>query len=244
MGPGDPAVWRRTASALGEWQVGSEPVRLEVPLPQSLWARATPVIQNAGTLDPAGRLGAGPGHPGPGHRGVPGGRPGPVRPPGRGVRRVRRRPALQADSWRTWGCSTRTSSCTTRTWTYPGGCGGGGGRSCTCRARWSATSTPPAAWSGRRCLSINVERNRLLMLAKNAPARLALSEHAGTRPRRPPTGARLARCIARRSPDWTLVARRGGIQIRVLASLLGQLPRTLAKRRTSAAGTGSRPPRW
>jgi len=216
---------------LGEWQVGSELVRLEVPLPQTLLAGATRVIQNAGTLV----LGDGSGQ----DRGS----------------LVRGTEVFQEDDRGQYdrqeevfaGCGAALLFRRTAledvglfdedffmyyedmdlSWRLR-------------RRGWKIVYVPNAVVRHLHAASsvewsplfiYNVERNRLLMLAKNAPARLALSEHARYAASAAANSARLARCVALRSPDWKLVARRGWIQARVLASLLGQLPRTLGKRR-------------
>ena len=76
----------------------------------------------------------------------------------------------------------------------------------------------------------HVERNRLLMLAKNAPAALALREHLRYVGEVSLNLARCARSSLLRPSDRAVLAGRVAIQLRVIASLLCQLPRTLAKR--------------
>ncbi len=77
----------------------------------------------------------------------------------------------------------------------------------------------------------HVERNRLLMLGKNAPAGVAASEWLRYFGGVALDLGRFLRAFVRRSPDLAAVHGRAGIRLRVAASLLGLLPSTLAKRR-------------
>lgn len=79
--------------------------------------------------------------------------------------------------------------------------------------------------------TFHVERNRLLMLAKNAPLRLAAAEHLRYAGELVLNLGRCARSAALRCPDRLSVEGRTRIQLRVLAALIRQFPRTAAKRR-------------
>ena len=80
----------------------------------------------------------------------------------------------------------------------------------------------------------HVECSRLLMLGKNAPFGLAAQEHLRYLASAAMTFGRSARSIALRSPDRQLLGQRAWTQLRVMAFLVGQLPRTLAKRHNLA----------
>ncbi len=80
----------------------------------------------------------------------------------------------------------------------------------------------------------HVERNRLLMLSKNAPLNLAISEHARYFASVALNLGRYGRSLLLRAPDRAAVGARVRIQFRVVASLLGLLPGTVAKRRALA----------
>jgi len=80
----------------------------------------------------------------------------------------------------------------------------------------------------------HVERNRLLMLSKNAPLGLAVSEHARYFASVALNLGRYGRSLLFRAPDRSAAGARARIQLRVAASLLRLLPSTLAKRRALA----------
>ena len=80
----------------------------------------------------------------------------------------------------------------------------------------------------------HVERNSLLMLSKNAPLGLAVSEHARYFASVALNLVRYGRSLLFRSPDRSAASARVRIQLRVAASLLRLLPSTLAKRRALA----------
>ena len=73
----------------------------------------------------------------------------------------------------TSGCSTSGCSCTTRTPTCRGGAACAVGATCTSRVRSSVTATPRRRGVGSKVFRYHTERNRPLMLVKNAPADLA-----------------------------------------------------------------------
>ncbi len=77
----------------------------------------------------------------------------------------------------------------------------------------------------------HVERNRLLMLAKNAPLGLATTEHLRYAASAALNLGRFARSLALRSADREQLRRRLQIQLRVLLWLLSHTPSTAAKRR-------------
>ena len=119
-----------------------------------------------------------------GHRGRPARRAARERPPGaralRGVRRHRRSGDLPlGDARPRSAASTRRSSPSSRTWTWPGAPGPTAGAPCTRPARWSTTTTrppratappPSSTWSGR---------NRVRALAKNATGGMLLRNAVG-----------------------------------------------------------------
>lgn len=76
----------------------------------------------------------------------------------------------------------------------------------------------------------HVERSRLLMLAKNAPPNLAVKEHLRYAASALMNLGRYSHSLLLRSPNSATIGRRAWIQLRVLAFLARQLPRTLAKR--------------
>ncbi|MCL4532262.1 MAG: glycosyltransferase, partial [Actinobacteria bacterium] len=80
----------------------------------------------------------------------------------------------------------------------------------------------------------HVERNRLLMLSKNAPLKLAISEHARYLTSVALNLGRYGRSRIFSAPDRAAVGARVRIQLRVVASLLRLLPGTVAKRRALA----------
>ena len=95
--------------------------------------------------------------------------------PGRRVRLVRRQRAAAArPTWPTWACSTRGSSSTTRTPTCRGGAAAGAGATATCPAPWSATCTRRRPARARPPSSTTSSATGWLMLAKNAPAPMAV----------------------------------------------------------------------
>ncbi|MGE5619841.1 MAG: glycosyltransferase family 2 protein [Sphingomonadaceae bacterium] len=77
----------------------------------------------------------------------------------------------------------------------------------------------------------HVERNRLLMLAKNAPLGLAAAEHLRYAATATLNLGRYLRSTVRRAPDNKTLRLRVATQLRVLGWLTRQLPRTLSKRR-------------
>lgn len=216
--------------SLGSWELDSAPRRMEIPLPAQLIASANPVIQNAGTLilrDGSGR-----------DRGTV------VRGTevyqeddlgqydrreevfaGCGAALLLRRAMLEdvglfdedffmyyEDMDLSWRARRRA---------------------------WKVMYVPEAVvrhihaassveWSP--LFLYHVERNRLLMLARNAPARLALSEQLRYFVAVALNIARYGRSLARRSTDRRALESRVRIQLRVLISLAGLMPGTLAGR--------------
>ncbi|HEX2987198.1 MAG TPA: hypothetical protein VHS06_03400, partial [Chloroflexota bacterium] len=81
----------------------------------------------------------------------------------------------------------------------------------------------------------HVERNRLIMLAKNAPLRLALREHLRYATSLMLNLGRFGRAVLLRSPDLAVLTRRIQIQLRVAGWLISHLFGTIAKRRHLAA---------
>jgi O-antigen biosynthesis protein len=221
-------------TVLGSWELGAEPQEIDVPLPENLVRSATAVIQNVGTLilhDGSGR-----------DRGAS----------------VRGTEVFQEDDLGQYsqreevfaGCGAallfRTSMLEDvgifdddffmyyedmdLSWRMR-------------RRGWKVMYVPDAVvrhvhaassveWSP--LFLFHVERNRLLMLGKNAPIGLALSEHARYTASLVLNLGRFVRSVLLRSPDLAAVGARTRIQIRVMASLLRLLPSTMAKRRSLA----------
>jgi O-antigen biosynthesis protein len=81
----------------------------------------------------------------------------------------------------------------------------------------------------------HVERNRLIMLAKNAPLDLALGEHLRYATSLVLNLGRFSRAVVLRSPDLAALTSRIRIQLRVTGWLVAHLFETVAKRRRLAA---------
>ncbi|MHB1161762.1 MAG: glycosyltransferase family 2 protein [Chloroflexota bacterium] len=215
---------------LGSWEVGSQPQQIELSLPEELIETATPVIQNTGTLilrDGSGRdrgtivrgtnvyqeddLGQY------GHREEVFG--------GCGAALLLKRAMLEdvglfdedffmyyEDMDLSWRARRRG---------------------------WKILYVPEAVVRHVHCGSsgewsplflYHVERNRLLMLAKNAPLGLASSEQLRYAASALVNLGRYARSLALRSPDRAVVGRRLQIQLRVIGWLLSHTPSTVRKR--------------
>ena len=108
------------------------------------------------------------------------------------------------------------------------------------RRGWKIQYVPGAVVRHHHCGSsvewsplflFHVERNRLLMLAKNAPLGLVTREHLWYAGQAAVNLARYARALARRAPGRHAAGRRAGIQLRVIASLTRLLGGTVQKRR-------------
>jgi len=225
-----PVVLKAAGEPLGRWELDSAPRQIEIALPWSLLQQAGPVIQNAGTLilmDGSGR-----------DRGT----------------LVRGTDVYQEDDLKQYdrreevfaGCGA--AALFRKAMLEDVGLFDEDffmyyeDMDLSWRARrrgWRVLYVPEAVvrhvhaassveWS--TFFMYHVERNRLLMLAKNAPLELAGREHLRYAVEAVLNSGRYARSLARRSPDRHTLRTRIGIQLRVLASLAGQLPRTAAKR--------------
>jgi len=220
---------------LGEWSIGAAPVEVELPLPSSVLEGASPVVQNAGTLilsDGSGR-----------DRGTI----------VRGTEVYQEDDLGQYDQREEVFAGCGAAILLRRTMLEDVGLFDEDffmyyeDMDLSWRARrrgWKILYVPEAVVRHIHCGSsgewsplflYHVERNRLLMLAKNAPLALAAGEHARYALSAAANAARLARCLARGSPDTAAVAGRLRIQMRVLWWLLSHLPQTIAKRRQLAA---------
>ncbi len=216
---------------LGSWEVGASPQELEVHLPHNLIEAAIPVIQNAGTLilqDGSGR-----------DRGTV----------------VRGTEVYQEDDLGQYdrreevfaGCGAALLF--KRTMLEDVGLFDEDffmyyeDMDLSWRARrrgWKILYVPDAVVRHVHCGSsvewsplflYHVERNRLLMLAKNAPLRLAAGEQLRYAVSAALNLGRFARSLALRSTDQALLSNRLQIQVRVLRWLLSRLPATANKRR-------------
>ncbi len=221
---------------LGEWEAGPEPQEVVLVLPPSLVEGATPVIQNAGTLilaDGSGR-----------DRGT----------------RVRGTEVFQEDDRGQYdlleevfaGCGA--ALLLRRAMLEDVGLFDEDffmyyeDMDLCWRARrrgWKVVYAPGAVvrhlhagssveWSP--FFVYHVERSRLLMLGKNAPSEMAVREHLRYTAEAALNLGRVTRSLLLRSTDGPAVIGRLRIQLRVLAFLTGQLPRTLGKRRSLAHG--------
>ena len=216
---------------LGDWDVDAAPQQLEVALPQQVIDGATPVIQNAGTLllrDGSGR-----------DRGAV----------------VRGTEVYQEDDMGQYdrreevfaGCGA--ALLLKRTMLEDVGLFDEDffmyyeDMDLSWRARrrgWKIVYVPEAVvrhvhagssleWSP--FFVYHVERSRLLMLGKNAPLGLAGAEHLRYLASAILGLGRCARSVVLRSPDRAALGNRVRTQLLVLAFLVRQLPRTIAKRR-------------
>ena len=225
------ATIRFGETVLGTWDLSAEPREIDVPLPPELARSATPVIQNAGTLilrDGSGR-----------DRGA----------------LVRGTEVFQEDDEGQYdrreevfaGCGAALLLRKAMledvgifdddffmyyedmdlSWRMR-------------RRGWKVVYVPDAVvrhvhaassveWSP--LFLFHVERNRLLMLSKNAPLNLAISEHVRYLASVALNLGRYGRSLLLRAPDRAAVGARVRIQLRVVASLLRLLPGTMAKRR-------------
>lgn len=111
------------------------------------------------------------------------------------------------------------------------------------RRGWTVRYVPDAVVRHLHCGSsvewsplfyFHVERNRLLTLAKNAPAGLAVAEHVRYFGSVALNLARFARALVLRTPDLAALTSRVSVQMRVAGSLARLLPSTVAKRRALA----------
>jgi len=215
---------------LGRWEVGAGPTQIELPLPHLLLERANPVIQNAGTLilrDGSGR-----------DRGTV----------------VRGTEAFQEDDLGQYdrreevfaGCGA--ALLLKRAMLEDIGLFDEDffmyyeDMDLSWRARrrgWKILYVPEAVVRHVHCGSsvewspfflYHVERNRLLMLAKNAPLGLATVEHLRYGASAGANLGRFIRSLALRSGDRFALGRRLQIQFRVLCWLLSHTPETIAKR--------------
>jgi GT2 family glycosyltransferase len=233
---GDPVSVRIRSggTVLGVWELGTEPREIEVLLPTEVVEKATPVIQNAGTLI----LGDGSGR----DRGA----------------LVRGTEVFQEDDQGQYdrreevfaGCGAALLLRKAMledvgvfdddffmyyedmdlSWRMR-------------RRGWKVVYVPDAVvrhvhaassveWSP--LFLFHVERNRLLMLAKNAPLGLAVSEHVRYVASVMLNLGRYARSLLLRASSRGVVGARVGIQLRVAGSLLRLLPSTISKRRSLA----------
>lgn len=219
---------------LGEWEVGTEPEEVTVNLPQSLIDKALPVVQNAGTLilkDGSGR-----------DRGTV----------------VKGAEVYQEDDLGQYarqeevfaGCGA--ALLLRRTMLEDVGLFDEDffmyyeDMDLSWRSRrrgWKVMYIPEAVvhhvhagssveWSP--FFIYHVERSRLLMLGKNAPVGLAIQEHLRYLISTAMTLGRYSQATLWRAPDRQILGRRAWTQLRVIAFLTGQLPRTLVKRRNLA----------
>ena len=226
-----PMTLRFGDTALGRWELSAEPRKIEIPLPPELIRSATPVIQNAGTLI----LGDGSGR----DRGA----------------LVRGTEVFQEDDNGQYdrreevfaGCGAALLLRKAMmedvgvfdddffmyyedmdlSWRMR-------------RRRWKVVYVPDAVvrhvhaassveWSP--LFLFHVERNRLLMLSKNAPLGLAVSEHARYIASVALNFGRYGRSLLFRAPDRAAAGARVRIQLHVVASLLRLFPSTVSKRR-------------
>lgn len=216
---------------LGSYELGSEPREIEINLPQQVIEKARPVVQNAGTIvlpDGSGR-----------DRGtvVRGTDVYPEEDSGQydrleevfagcGAALLLRRTMLEdvglldEDFYMYYEDMDLSWRARRRGWKVlyvPGA---------VVRHVHAASSVEWSAF-----FVYHVERNRLLMLAKNAPLSLAAAEHIRYTAIAALNLARYLRSILRRAPDREALRSRVGTQLKVLGWLAGHLPGTLAKRR-------------
>jgi O-antigen biosynthesis protein len=216
---------------LGRWAVGGQPRSIELALPEQLIAEATPVIQNSGTLILHNGSGRDRGTLVRGTEAYAEDDLGQYERPeevfaGCGAALLLKREMLHdigpfdedffmyyEDMDLSWRARRRG---------------------------WRVLYVPRAVVRHIHCGSsvewsplflFHVERNRLLMLAKNAPLALTAREHLRYAAEVTLNLGRYCRALARRSPAVGVVGRRVGVQLRVLGSLARLLPGTLAKRR-------------
>jgi O-antigen biosynthesis protein len=216
---------------LGRWEIDGRPGSIEVLLPEQLIASATPVIQNSGTLILHNGSGRDRGTVVRGTEAYSEDDLGQYERPeevfaGCGAALLIRREMLRdigpfdedffmyyEDMDLSWRARRRG---------------------------WKVLYVPKAVVRHIHCGSsvewsplflFHVERNRLLMLAKNAPLALAAREHLRYAAEAALNLGRYARAFARRSPDSGAVGRRARIQLRVLSSLARLMAGTVAKRR-------------
>ncbi len=223
---------RFNGEVLGRWKIGADPVEIEAGLPDDLVWSATPVIQNAGTLilhDGSGR-----------DRGAI----------------VRGTEVFQEDDEGQYGRLEEVfAGCGAAlllrkamledvgvfdddffmyyedmdlSWRMR-------------RLGWKVLYVPDAVVRHLHCGSsvewsslflFHVERNRLLMLAKNAPAGLAASEWLRYFASVALNFARFGRALLLRMPDLAAPHAHLRVQLKAAASLLRLLPSALSKRRT------------
>lgn len=220
---------------LGEWEVGVRPASIDIPLPADLIESAGPVIQNAGNLllrEGSGR-----------DRGTV----------------VRGTEVYQEDDLGQYDCREEVfAGCGAALLLRKRMLDEVGlfdedffmyyeDMDLSWRARrqgWKVLYVPEAVvrhihaassveWSP--LFIYHVERNRLLMLAKNAPATLAVGEHLRYATSIILNLGRFARAMLLRSPDLAALTSRVRIQLRVAGWLISHLPGTIGKRRRLAA---------